>query len=106
MRHRTTKFNVDAILIFSLDFIEKATRFRWYSDSKIPERYFTQKAVKDAFYSHFKTIRDYYKDIEKVKNGMSLEELKDKKELDLKKSARQSRKTRVRDPFTSIFMLI
>jgi len=48
--------------------------------------------VKDAFYSYFKTIRDYYKDIEKVKNGMSIEELKDKKELELKKSARQSRK--------------
>ncbi|KAG2092260.1 hypothetical protein BD769DRAFT_1395489 [Suillus cothurnatus] len=85
MCHRTTKFNVDAILIFSLDFIEKATKFHWYSNSKIPERYFTRKAVKDAFYSHFKTIRDYYKDIEKVKNGMSIEELKDKKELELKK---------------------
>ncbi|KAG1901650.1 uncharacterized protein F5891DRAFT_979456 [Suillus fuscotomentosus] len=79
MRHRSTKFNIDAILVFALDFIEKTTKF----------------AVKDAFYSHFKTIRDYYKDIEKVKNGMSMEELKDKKQLELKKSARQSRKNRL-----------
>ncbi|KAG2101887.1 uncharacterized protein F5147DRAFT_655197 [Suillus discolor] len=71
-----TKFNIDAILVFALNFIEKTTKF----------------AVQDAFYSHFKTIQDYYKDIEKVKNGMSMEELKDKKQLELKKSARQSRK--------------
>ncbi|KAG1794232.1 uncharacterized protein HD556DRAFT_1308281 [Suillus plorans] len=85
MRYRSTKFNIDAILVFALDFIEKTTKFGWYSDSKIPERYFTRKAVKDAFCSHFKTIRDYYKDIEKIKNGMSTEELKDKKQLELKK---------------------
>jgi hypothetical protein len=36
---------------------------------------------------------------------MSIEELKDKKELELKKSARQSRKNWVRDLFTPIFIL-
>ncbi|KAG2104629.1 hypothetical protein BD769DRAFT_1393414 [Suillus cothurnatus] len=70
MCHQTMKFNVDAILIFSLDFIEKATKFRC-----------CERCILFAF----QTIQDYYKDIEKVKNGMSIEELKDKKELELKK---------------------
>ncbi|KAH7906907.1 hypothetical protein BJ138DRAFT_1129573 [Hygrophoropsis aurantiaca] len=85
-RDRDTPFNAEAVSVFAQDFHYKVVVHGWYSRPDIPERYRDVGVIREAFYNHFRYLKERF---------VQLLEPSNKTETRLQKASRAGRKRRL-----------
>jgi hypothetical protein len=87
-------FNIEAIKVFTMDFLEKVKRDKWYQSYLIPSQCLTVSEVLEAICQHLKHIFSVYKQSSQL--NMELNQQAQKEHLT--KASRSTRKGLVRYP--------
>lgn len=93
LRPRNSPFNRNAANVFTEDFLDKVVNHSWYAKANIPIRYREFEAVYDGFMSHLTTIKSHFKELLAEEEDQA--KAKQRKDLRLQRSARNSRKIRL-----------
>ena len=90
-------FNIEAIEVFTMDFLEKVKRDGWYQSYSIPSQCLTVSEVSEAIRQHLKHVFSVYK--QSSQPNMELNQQAQKECL--AKASRSTRKGLVRYPLVS-----
>ncbi|KAI6166723.1 hypothetical protein EDD17DRAFT_1184913 [Pisolithus thermaeus] len=93
LRPRNSPFNRNAANVFTEDFLDKVVNHSWYAKADIPIWYREYEAVYDGFMSHLTTVKSHFKELLAEEEDQA--KAKQRKDLRLQRSARNSRKIRL-----------
>jgi hypothetical protein len=85
-------FNLEAIEVFTLDFLEKVKTHRWYKAYSIPVKYLTINEVSDAIHQHLRHVFS----VHKQHSQPNMAENRQEHKKHLGKANRSTRKGQVR----------